>query len=116
VTNQLNQLRKELELVKARSPVNQGEIRAIIDPMDELLYREEMLWLHRSRISWLREGGHNTRFFHMKAKCRAKKNKVQKLIRSNSTWCDTPNEMKGMVRDFLVIFLRLTQKCALTRS
>jgi hypothetical protein len=107
VTNQLNQLCKELELVKARSPVNQGEIRAITDPMDELLYREEMLWLHRSRISWLREGGHNTRFFHMKAKCRAKK---------NSTWCDTLNEMKGMVRDFLVIFLRLTQKCVLTRS
>jgi hypothetical protein len=30
------------------------EIRNISDHIDELLYREEMLWLQRSRIAWLR--------------------------------------------------------------
>jgi hypothetical protein len=49
--------------------------------MDEVLYREEMMWLQRSRISWLKEGGHNTRFFHMQAKWHARKNKIRKLNR-----------------------------------
>jgi hypothetical protein len=35
------------------------EERAITDKMDELLYREEMMWLQRSRITWLTEGDQN---------------------------------------------------------
>jgi hypothetical protein len=99
VTTQLSQLHKEMETVKARRPMDQREIRAITDRMDELLYREEM-WLQRSRISWLKEGDRNMRFFHMKAKWRARKNKVRKLRRNDGTWCDNLNEMKGMTRDF----------------
>jgi hypothetical protein len=34
--------------------------------MDEELYQEEMLWLQRSHISWLKEGVKNTEFFHKK--------------------------------------------------
>jgi hypothetical protein len=45
--------------------------------MEELLYREEMMWLKRSRISWLKEVDRNTSFFHRKASCRGKKNKVE---------------------------------------
>jgi hypothetical protein len=102
VTAQLNQLRSDLEMAKATNPAEQSEIRAIADHMDELLYREEMMWLQRSRISSLREGDHNTRFFHMKAKWRAKKNNVRKLKQSDDTWCNAPNEMKSMVMDFFV--------------
>jgi hypothetical protein len=39
------------------------EIRAVTDKMNELLYREEMMWMQRSRIDWLREGDKNTNFF-----------------------------------------------------
>jgi hypothetical protein len=47
--------------------------------MEELLYREEMMWLQRSKISWLKEGDRNTSFFHRKAAARGKKNKVDRL-------------------------------------
>jgi cell division septum initiation protein DivIVA len=78
---ELNQLRRELEGAKSRSSASRAEIQAIADSVDEVLYREEMMWLQRSRISWLKEGGHNTRFFHMQAKWHARKNKIRKLNR-----------------------------------
>jgi hypothetical protein len=46
---------------------------------DEILYREEMMWLQWSTIAWLREGDWNTKFFYMKAVDRAKKNKTKRL-------------------------------------
>jgi hypothetical protein len=44
--------------------------------MEELLYREEMIWLQRSQILWLQEGDQNTNFFHKKAVGRSKKNMI----------------------------------------
>jgi hypothetical protein len=56
VTEQINKLRAELEVATSRNSPNGVEIRSIADRMNELLYREEMMWLQLSRISWLREG------------------------------------------------------------
>jgi len=58
--------------------------------MNEVLYREEMMWLQRSRISWLKEGDRNTKFFHRKAVWRSRKNKIKKLKADNGQWCDDP--------------------------
>jgi hypothetical protein len=35
-------------------------MRRVTDKMDELLYREEMMWLQRSRLAWLKEGNKDT--------------------------------------------------------
>jgi hypothetical protein len=42
------------------------EIRRVTDSMNELLYREEMMWMQHSRIDWLREGDQSTKFFTVK--------------------------------------------------
>jgi hypothetical protein len=83
--NHFDSVNKEMENIKerleqqSRSNVvtNQEEIDRLSKRMEELLYREEMMWLKRSRISWLKEVDRNTSFFHRKASCRGKKNKVE---------------------------------------
>jgi hypothetical protein len=59
------QLEKSRTLLEELQSMNadREEIRAVADQMNELLYREEMMWMQRSRIDWLREGDCNTDFF-----------------------------------------------------
>lgn len=68
--------------------------------MDGLLYRQEMMWLQRSQIAWLREGDCNTSYFHRQAVWRARKNKIKKLKRADGTWVENLAEMKELTGEF----------------
>jgi hypothetical protein len=47
VTTELEALRAKLEELKGAAIVDRTEMRRVTDRMDELLYREEMMWLQR---------------------------------------------------------------------
>lgn len=100
VSTELETLRARLEDCKKDPAVSRKEICLITDRMDELLYREEMMWLQRSRIAWLREGDSNTSYFHRQAVWRARQNKIKKLKCDDGSWCDDPREMKELVENF----------------
>lgn len=42
--------------------VDREDIRRITDKTNELIYQEEMMWMQRSRITWLKEGNRNKVF------------------------------------------------------
>jgi hypothetical protein len=47
--------------------------------LDDLLENEEIWWSQRSRALWLAHGDKNTKFFHLKASQRKRKNKIEAI-------------------------------------
>jgi len=46
---------------------SRAEFLAVSKTLDDLLLKQEIFWAKRSRISWLKHGDKNTKFFHAKA-------------------------------------------------
>ena len=57
--------------------------------------------LHQhSRVDWLREGDHNTSFFHARASARRRTNLINFLKRADGTRCEDREGIKSMVYEF----------------
>ena len=57
IRKKLKELRDKLNAAQSGSDSeSREEAKKIAAEMNEVLYREEMMWLQRSRISWLKEG------------------------------------------------------------
>lgn len=99
VGRELEKARKKLaELIESNA--DRTVIRNATDHMNELLYREEMLWLQRSRVNWLKDEDRNTKFFHSRAVWRAKKNKISKLRDANGTVHSSTMKLESMATEY----------------
>ena len=99
---ELRKLKEELEAMQAnplRAGLTQEEIK-LTDRIVELNHREEIMWQQRSRIRWLSAGDKNTRFFHLRASLRRKKNKISKLKRPDGQVTEDADEMSKLATMF----------------
>ncbi|XP_075662942.1 uncharacterized protein LOC142632422 [Castanea sativa] len=56
--------------------------------LDDLLLKQEIFWAQCSRLSWLKSGDKNTKFFHSKASQRRRRNFIQGIKNSEGVWVD----------------------------
>jgi hypothetical protein len=96
VTKELENIRTRIEELSNHDHIaHQEEIERLSRRMEELLYREEMMWLQRSHISWLKEGDRNTQFFHRKAAGKGEKNKVESLRKEDEQVIKEKKQMEA---------------------
>lgn len=69
---------KELNVQNGNQDLDE-QIRITEKDLDHLLQSEEMWWSQRSRALWLQHGDKNTKFFHMKANIRRRKNRIETI-------------------------------------
>jgi tRNA U34 5-carboxymethylaminomethyl modifying enzyme MnmG/GidA len=110
VTKELENIKRKIEELNDQNHVeNQVEIGRLSTRMKELLYREEMMCLQWSRITWLKEGDQNTKFFHRKVIERGKKNKIELLRKYDGMITKNMKEMEGMKTFFSKTCIQPTQ-------
>ena len=99
---ELKRLKEELERLQS-DPNRTGPTyveNKIADRIVELNHREEIMWQQRSRIRWLAEGDKNTRFFHLRASQRRKKNSIKRLKMPDGQFTVDIQEMGNLTSSF----------------
>ena len=56
--------------------------------LDDLLMKQEIFWARRSRVSWLKHGDKNTKFFHSKASQWRRRNYIQGVKNFDGDWVE----------------------------
>ena len=62
--------------------------------------RESKLWRQRAKIQWLKDGDHNTTFFHSKASQQRRKNYIKGLYNHEGQWNTNPSRIADTIMQF----------------
>ncbi|CAM8983245.1 unnamed protein product [Rhodiola kirilowii] len=107
VNTRIKTLKRSLLNIRSqpRTTASVDEERRIITEIDEWLVREEQMWLQRSRVSWMKEGDNNTKYFHHKANSRRRMNQITSLLSQEGVQCDVQADIQSIaVAYFATIF------------
>lgn len=64
---------------------------------NDILFQEEILWMQKSRVSWLHLGDKNTKFFDTTTIIRRRRNQIESLQDGDGTWISDQTKIKEMV-------------------
>lgn len=101
--NNLEKLKQCRKTLKDYRQVRNAEIE-----LSHALKEHESYWRVRSRITWLKEGDKNTRFFHSKASRRRKNNTIQGLLIDGKWTTDLVQVEKEISSYFTEIYSSLS--------
>lgn len=102
VRHEIKALKKELDKLRGdplRTAPTHAELK-INERLIELYHREEIMWRQRARIEWLSSEDKNTKFFHLRASLRRKKNMIRALQNSLGVHVDDPTELRVLANNF----------------
>uniref|UniRef100_A0A7N2N012 Reverse transcriptase n=1 Tax=Quercus lobata TaxID=97700 RepID=A0A7N2N012_QUELO len=79
---------------------NKNEFLAVSKELDDLLRKQEIFWAQRSRVSWLKHGDKNTKFFHSKASQRKRRNFIKGILNEDNTWVEEAGEVADVAINY----------------
>ncbi|XP_012452755.1 uncharacterized protein LOC105774741 [Gossypium raimondii] len=102
--HQINKLSKKLDdIIDApNAQANLNSIKETRLKLKKLYEEDEIYWAQRSRIGWLKESDRNTKFFHMRATSRRKKNDIDRLKDSSGGWVYNNRDKCRVARDYFI--------------
>ncbi|OMO90520.1 reverse transcriptase [Corchorus capsularis] len=107
VRHGINRKKKELERLYAKAQMDgrSGALHDCIDGLNELYQREEVMWRQRAKITWLRDGDRNSKFFHVMASKRNRRNGISALQDDAGNWQMNAEEIENIIgRHFKSIY------------
>ncbi|XP_027150304.1 uncharacterized protein LOC113750541 [Coffea eugenioides] len=97
----IEQVREEIRRMKEDKPNGYRiKLASLKRELADAYRREELYWSQKARVSWLKEGDKNTRFFHAKVMRRRKVNKINVLRYRGGEWCRNEEETKQEILDY----------------
>ena len=110
-------VRKEIEskkkqLVQAeKEALRTGDNKRVKDlliALNELTEKEGRMWLQRSKVLWAKMGDKNSKYFHLRATQRLRKNSIMSLRRADGLWCSGQDEVSTTIVDYYQELLKTT--------
>ncbi|CAN6558737.1 unnamed protein product [Malus baccata var. baccata] len=96
---EIEELVQQLDSLQHHWEDNAEEIHVVSNRIDQLREQEELYWMQRSRVNWLREGDANTVFFHHTTLQRRRVNSIVKLNDVDGSWVDDSRRVSVLVEE-----------------
>jgi hypothetical protein len=87
-------------LIDMSSTGHSNRIMEVQDELNSLLENEETYWSQRSRVSWMKDGDKNTKFFHAHCNQRRNTNLIRGLRDDNGVWQTEDSKMADLAVEY----------------
>ncbi|XP_058733373.1 uncharacterized protein LOC131604980 [Vicia villosa] len=77
--------------------------------LHDILKKEELMWIQRSRARWIRDGDRNTKYYHTKAVTQRRKNNILMIRGADGQWLEDADQIRIMVNNFYKDLFTLNQ-------
>ena len=101
-SEEIKKLQKRIEQLNAMELTEDSKAEFLVASknLDTLLLKEEIYWVQRSIIPWLKHGDKNTRFFHSKASQRKWRNHIQSIKNAEDVWVEEESDIAGVALEY----------------
>ena len=114
--SRISEISSQIEQIQCEAPSfeNCSKEASLQSELNCWLSRNELIWRQKSRETWLRDGDRNTKFFHISAVVRRRKNSIDALRGEDGIWLVNLSDIREhVVSNFQQLFTEEEAYCSL---